>query len=100
MRWLPRNQDALNQLWEDVQLAITKAGPDTIRPPGIRTNADDWVMRGVRMPMCVPCLLSLSCRGLLVLCLLDLFEEHILAHIGSQPVTVHALPGTSVCRSC
>lgn len=49
-RLLPPKQEALTDLWEGVQRAVRSAGQDTVRPPGSRTNADDWVMRGIRMP--------------------------------------------------
>lgn len=49
-RWPPARQGALSDLWEAVQVAVEKAGEETVLPPGVRTNANDWVLAGVRMP--------------------------------------------------
>lgn len=43
-----RRQD----LWDDIWTALNIAGVDVAQPPGIRTDAHDFVRDGIHMPRC------------------------------------------------
>lgn len=50
-----QQDDATGQadsLWHAVQQAISIAGPESIKAPGVRTNARDWVLQGESLDRC------------------------------------------------
>lgn len=60
-----RRQD----LWDDIWTALSAAGVDVAQPPGIRTDAHDFVRDGLHMSRCVFCLF-LYITALCLVCLL------------------------------